>query len=646
MKFNHMKKILLLLIMFVSGQIFSQATYTSAGDNLSWNGNAMWTLTSGSDGDSDGVPDSNDNVIINHNVTITGSRTVNNLTVNYADGKKLTISGNGASLSVEGNASNSNGEILITGGSAANPATLTIKGTLTNSGTMTVNAGQRLVMDASYSGGGSQITATNPITIKSASNAHGSLYLAHPWTKNSASGVINYNRNVAALNTWDLISVPVSDLSISEFAQGETDLATGNGSGEGASGEYGLGTYTNTAASASAGNTWQNFTTATAPSAGDFTAGKGYQMASSASSGTGAEMTFSGKPNVSSVTIPIVNSETGNGSDNLASDGSRFNLVGNPYPSFISVSDFLSANSSVLGSGFDVYGWNGSSYTTYNSASGAYIAPGQGFMVGADSSSSANLTFTTGMQSTSNSSMDDFISGDQLEDRAELFLGYENSDYSNMTELYFLDNTSDSFDTSYDTVTIDFDHNNGIHTRLVDSSSDNRNFVIQSLSYSEMNDKVIPLVIHGTDSEELTVNILHRTTPADINIYLEDTFLNTLTNLKEEDFILTPMNDLSGAGRFYIHLTEDTMSTSDVASNLMNAYKEADSDFITIEGLSSQTGEVNLSIYNILGSKVLSTSFDNSLNQRILSTQGISAGIYIIELESSGSRITKKILIK
>ena len=267
-------------------------------------------------------------------------------------------------------------------------------------------------------------------------------------------------------------------------------------------------------------------------------------------------------------------------------------------------------------------------------------------MVGADSSSSANLTFTTGMQSTSNSSMDDFISGDQLEDRAELFLGYSSSGYTNKAEIYFLDNTTDSFDTSYDTVTIDFDHNNGIHTRLVDSSSDNRNFVIQSLSYDEMNDKVVPLVIHGIESQELTVNILHRTTPADINIYLEDTFLNTLTNLKDEDFVLTPMNDLSGAGRFYIHLTEDTMSTSDVASNLMNVYKEADSDFITIEGLSSQMGEVNLSIYNILGSKVMSASFDNSLNQRILSTQGISQGIYVVELESMGSRVTNKILIK
>ena len=630
-----MKKILLLLIMFVSGQIFSQATYTSAGDG-NWNSSAFWTVTTGTDDDSDGVPDSNDNVVIEHNITVVGSRSCSTLQLNYVDGKKLTISGNGASLTVAGTTTNS-GEILVTGGSAANPATLTLNGNLSNFGPIQINSGQRLVM-----GSGIDVTATNPITIKSNSNSHGSFYFTGTWTKAGASGVINYNRHISNLSTWDLISVPVSDLSISSFAQGETDLAT-NGA------QYAIGTYTNTSAASSAGNTWQNYTTGTAPSAGNFTPAKGYQMAAkgtNSGSGVGAEMTFSGKPNTGTKSISIVNSETGNGSDNLEADGSRFNLVGNPYPSFISVSSFLAANSSVLGSGFDVYGWNGSSYTTYNSASGAYIAPGQGFMVGADSSNSATLSFTTGMQSTANTSMDDFIAGDQQEDRAELFLGYSNSYYSNKTELYFLENTTDSFDTSYDSVTIDFDHNTGIHTRLVDSSSDNRNFVIQSLSYAEMNEKVIPLVIHGTEGEELMVNILHRTTPADINIYLEDTFLNTLTNLKEEDFVITPMSDISGAGRFYIYLTEDTMSANEVASNLMNAYKEADSDFITIEGLSSQTGEVKVSMYNILGSKIMSTSFDNSLNQRIISTQGISQGIYVVELESLGNRVTKKILIK
>jgi hypothetical protein len=630
-----MKKILLLLIMFVSGQIFSQATYTSAGDG-NWNSSAFWTVTSGTDDDSDGVPDSNDNVVIEHNITVVGSRSCSTLQLNYVDGKKLTISGNGASLTVAGTTTNS-GEILVTGGSAANPATLTLNGNLSNFGPIQINSGQRLVMAS-----GIDVTATNPITIKSNSNSHGSFYFTGTWTKAGASGVINYNRHISNLSTWDLISVPVSDLSISSFAQGETDLAT-NGA------QYAIGTYTNTTAAASAGNTWQNYTTGTAPSAGNFIPAKGYQMAAkgtNSGSGVGAEMTFSGKPNTGTIPISITNAETGNGSDNDPADGSRFNLVGNPYPSFISVSAFLTANSSILGNGHEaVYGWNGSSYTTYNSASGAYIAPGQGFMVGADSGS-ATLSFTTGMQSTGNTSMDDFISGDQLEDRAELFLGYSSSEYSNKTEIYFLENTTDLLDIAYDAVTIDFDHNNGIHTRLLDGPSDNRNFVIQSLSYSEMNDKVIPLVINGFANEEFSVSILHRTTPADINIYLEDTFLNTITNLKDEDFVLNPISDLSGAGRFYIHLTEDTMSTIDVSSNLLNAYKDANSDFITVEGLSSQEGIVNISLFNILGSKVLKTSFDNSLNQRVISTQAISQGIYVIELESSGRRVTKKILIK
>ena len=624
-----MKNILFLAIVFVSMQIFSQTTYTSATDG-NWNSQFSWSPN--------GVPAAGDTAVILHNITVSDVQECATLDVDFSFGKKLSISGSGASLTVSGTTTN-DGEILVTGGSAANPATLTLNGNLTNNDSFTINAGQRLIMGAN-----ANVTADVQITIKSDSNSHGSLYFYNgTWTPTSNSGVISYNRHISNLSTWDLISVPVSSLSINDFATGETDLAT-NGA------QYAIGTYTNTTAAASAGNTWQNYTTSTAPGAGNFVSGKGYQMAakgSASGTGVGAEMTFSGLPNTGTITISIVNSETGNGSDNDAADGSRFNLVGNPYPSFISVSAFLTANSSVLGAGHEaVYGWNGSSYTTYNSASGAYIAPGQGFMVGADSSSSATLGFTTSMQSTSNTSMDDFISGDQLEDRAELFLGYSNSDYSNKAEIYFLENTTNSFDVAYDAVAIDFDHNNGIHTRLVDSSSDNRNFVIQSLSYYEMNDKVIPLVIHGMANEELTVNILHRTTPADINIYLEDTFLNTFTNLKEEDFVLTPTSDLSGAGRFYVHLTEDTMNTIDFSSNIMNAYKDANSDFITVEGLSSQASVVNISLFNILGSKVLNTSFDNSLNQRVISTQGISQGIYVIELESSGSRITKKILIK
>ncbi|GIR20996.1 MAG: hypothetical protein CM15mP36_02030 [Flavobacteriales bacterium] len=42
----------------------------------------------------------------------------------------------------------------------------------------------------------------------------------------------------------------------------------------------------------------------------------------------------------------------------------------------------------------------------------------------------------------------------------------------------------------------------------------------------------------------MTIGISHRTTPADLNIYLEDTEEGTMTNLLEGDFVYTPTSDL------------------------------------------------------------------------------------------------------
>ena len=69
-------------------------------------------------------------------------------------------------------------------------------------------------------------------------------------------------------------------------------------------------------------------------------------------------------------------------------------------------------------------------------------------MVGAQSSSSTNLTFTTSMQSTANTAMDDFISGDIMDDRAELFISFNQNDLEDRTRFYFLDNTTDGLDIS------------------------------------------------------------------------------------------------------------------------------------------------------------------------------------------------------
>ena len=138
------------------------------------------------------------------------------------------------------------------------------------------------------------------------------------------------------------------------------------------------------------------------------------------------------------------------------------------------------------------------------------------------------------------------------------------------------------------------DNNTSIYTRLV-QDDEGVNLAIQSLAYSEMWDKVIPLGLNALGGEEMTVSISHRTTPADLNIYLEDTEEGTMTNLLEEDFVLTPISDLSGAGRFFIHMTADTMSNEDVSTSMLNAYKEVNANYITVEGLATQSNNIRVS---------------------------------------------------
>ena len=172
------------------------------------------------------------------------------------------------------------------------------------------------------------------------------------------------------------------------------------------------------------------------------------------------------------------------------------------------------------------------------------------------------------------------------------------------------------------------------------------NFIIQSLSFDEMWDKVIPLGINALGGEEMTISISHRTTPADLNIYLEDTEEGTMTNLLDEDYVLTPAGDLEGVGRFFIHMTADTMSNEEVSTSMLNAYKEIDASYITIEGLATQSNETKVSLYNILGREVLATTLNNNMGTQTISTVGLSAGIYVIELESGSDRLTKKLLIQ
>ena len=210
------------------------------------------------------------------------------------------------------------------------------------------------------------------------------------------------------------------------------------------------------------------------------------------------------------------------------------------------------------------------------------------------------------------------------------------------TRLIFEENLSLGLDTGYDAGS--FSQEASIMTRLVEED-EGYGMAVNAMGLDAMENAVIPLVINQSAGQEFRIN-LHTATIPDPNVYLEDVEEGTFTNLYESDFVYTPTSDLEGVGRFFIHMSADTMSSGEVSTSMLNAYKEIDASYITIEGLATQTNETNVSLYNILGRKVLSTTLNNNMGTQTISTVGLSAGIYVIELESGTDRLTKKLLIQ
>jgi hypothetical protein len=497
--------------------------------------------------------------------------------------------------------------------------------TVNTSATLTINKGYDLTIAGNFTNRGT-------VTLNSDSNEFSSIIV-----QGTSSGNITYNRYVNSLSGgtgWDLIGSPVNGLQISSFATtNDSPLATGNGSGAGDVGEYAIGTYD------PSNNTWANYTTSNVSTI-QFTPGKGYQMATE----SGATMAFTGTIDTDATETIAIESFTDE-------SGRRWNLISNPYPSFITIgpnstsNTFLEVNDDVIDASYvGVYGYdadnsNGSDYTIHNNTSSSKIAPGQGFFVAARSTTAANITFKEEMQTTSTG--DDFISGDNMENTEVVLRIYNGGNAVGNTKLYFGNDLTLALDPGWDAGS--YSQSASIMTRLVEED-EGYGMAINAMGLDAMENVVIPLVINQSAGQEFRIN-LHTSTIPDPNLYLEDIEEGTFTNLYDSDFVYVPTSDLSGVGRFFLHMTADTMSNGEVSTSILNAYKEIDANYITIEGLATQPNETKVRLYNILGLEVLSTTLQNNMGIQKISTIGMANGIYIVELESGTDRLTKKLII-
>jgi len=501
--------------------------------------------------------------------------------------------------------------------------------TIASGNTLTIDETSSLTVSGDFTNDGT-------VTLNSTANDFSSLIVS-----GTATGDITYNRFVNSYDDglgggWDLVGSPTV-MTI-------TDFTTANGANiEVLGSDYAFSQYDNTI------DQWLRY--ATASQTGSFTSGQGYSMATVTQNppppgAAGTAVAFTGAMQTTSQSINVINNNGLNGV------GRRWNLVSNPFPSYINgntaaeaVNNFMDVNSGVIdGSFLGVYGWNGSSYTTYNNTSDAFsIAPGQGFWVAALNTANTPLDFTTAMRTTTGTG--DFVAGPQpLVYKLELKLFNEQTQKA-ATKFYFKDGLSLDLDPGYDAGA--YNQSTKLSTRLPQGSQEFA-FEINAMGIDALQNTRVPLEIRQNAGQAFTISIADMDLPEDIYVYLEDALNGTLTSLKDQDFELVAQSNLSGVDRFFIVFKSNSVLSNGDAFGIdaLNVYKVNTDSFVTITGISPELGQLNVSLYNILGQTVREKSLNPATATQRVSTQGLASGLYIVHIKSGNQTTVKKVIVQ
>ncbi|WP_431134210.1 GEVED domain-containing protein [Psychroserpens mesophilus] len=482
--------------------------------------------------------------------------------------------------------------------------------------------------------GGASVTVNSGVTmttttvnLNSTSQQFSSLIL-----NGTLIGNVNYNRYVSStgpVGTNDLISAPLSGQIFSAFDAVNSNLPAS-------------GTLRAFAAYNTITGAYQNYD-ALANAATQITSGTGYRTATT----DGSTLTFSGTVLSSDVLdIPISDAAAGN----------AWNLIGNPYASYIDFSTFFATNQSQFDSASAyqaIYGYDGDAsngWTVWNQATildnsvTELIAPGQAFFVKAKATGGL-IDFTTAMRRTG--SDDDFILGRSANNInvALSKIRLISSDHHATTQIYFIEGTTRGLDDGYDAgsyqgIAGEF----SIFTNLVEDN-EGLDIAIQSLPYNDFNDVVIPLGIKALAEGSLTITLDDTSSvPSNVNIYLEDTQENTLTLLNTSDYSFTPSSDLTGTGRFFLRYSSETLSSLVSELEHILIYSNNSTKELIIKG--QLTTNSSATLYDMQGRIVFNKILNVSNTVNSINVNGISAGVYIVKVTDGNTVKTQKLVIR
>jgi hypothetical protein len=312
-----------------------------------------------------------------------------------------------------------------------------------------------------------------------------------------------------------------------------------------------------------------------------------------------------------------------------------FNLLGNPYTSYVNSATFLGANANIDQT--QIWLWNQGTgmYEVKMFGDTFMLAPTQGFFVDVNSGTSVN--FAEGNQF---SGSDTF----QKTARTEVKLLMNDGINNRYAKLYYTNSATKGFDFGWEGETFGGIPNKlDVFTHLVENSV-GKNYQIQSLPVSEMETIEIQIGVRAEAGKEITFSSENVNLPAGVKVFLKDNVANTLTRLDEANtsYKVTLNTALDGIGRFSLQTKASALSTNDLDLETISIYK-ANNSTLRVVGLSQ--GKANVKLFSILGKQVMNNSFESN-GVVDVTLPNLAKGIYLVQLETEKGNLTKKIILE
>ena len=169
-------------------------------------------------------------------------------------------------------------------------------------------------------------------------------------------------------------------------------------------------------------------------------------------------------------------------------------------------------------------------------------------------------------------------------------------------------------------------------------------FAIQALGKTDYGNVTIPLGVNANQGEQLTFKISENTLPPSVNVYLDDNIENTSTELTSSDYVITPITNLNGTGRFYLRFTDTSLSTSEINFSTIHIYTNQKDKTIVIDGQLLE--DTTARVFDIQGRLVIQSDLSSSDSLQTLSANNLKSGVYVLKLQGKSQSKTQKIIIK